>query len=106
MPWPAAADTRPAAAVHDSACEPMHAPVCEPHASSARCPHGPRSPDEEAELAALVRADYERCHPEDTFDDLRRRAAFSKADKGLLRDWLAVAARRLGTGPQAGRTAS
>lgn len=45
-------------------------------------------------LEALIRADYERCHPEDTFDDLKRRARFSKEDKGLLRDWMGVAAQR------------
>jgi len=39
---------------------------------------------------AQVRADYEHCHPEDSFDDLRRRARFHKGDKGLLRDWLAT----------------
>ena len=41
-----------------------------------------------------IRADYERCHPNDTFDDLKRRAHFAKEDKGLLRDWLAIAERR------------
>ncbi len=42
-------------------------------------------------LEALVRADYEKYHPDDGFDDLQRRARFSKEDKGLLRDWLALA---------------
>lgn len=42
-------------------------------------------------LESLIRADYERCHPEDSFADLKHRARFSKEDKGLLRDWLAVA---------------
>lgn len=45
-------------------------------------------------LELLVRDDYERFHPEDTFDDLKRRARFSKEDKGVLRDWLALAERR------------
>jgi len=45
-------------------------------------------------LETLIRADYERCHPDDTFDDLRRRARFAKEDKGLLADWMAVAAAR------------
>ncbi len=45
-------------------------------------------------LELLVRADYERLHPEDTFDDLKRRARFSKEDKGTLRDWLLLAERR------------
>ena len=44
------------------------------------------------ELEALIRRDYERCHPGDTLDDLKRRAAFSKEDRGLLRDWMAIAA--------------
>jgi hypothetical protein len=44
------------------------------------------------ELESLIRQDYERCHPGDTLDDLKRRAAFSKEDRGLLRDWMAVAA--------------
>jgi hypothetical protein len=44
------------------------------------------------ELESLIRRDYERCHPGDTFDDLKRRAAFSKEDRGLLRDWMAIAA--------------
>jgi len=35
-----------------------------------------------------------RCHPDDTLDDLKRRASFSKEDRGLLRDWMAVAAAR------------
>lgn len=44
------------------------------------------------ELESLIRRDYERCHPGDTLDDLKRRAAFSKEDRGLLRDWMAIAA--------------
>ncbi|MGY2903392.1 hypothetical protein [Bradyrhizobium sp. URHC0002] len=44
------------------------------------------------ELESLIRRDYERCHPGDTLDDLKRRAAFSKEDRGLLRDWMATAA--------------
>ncbi|HEU4661313.1 MAG TPA: hypothetical protein VFS63_11685 [Pseudolabrys sp.] len=43
---------------------------------------------------AFARAEYERLHPDDTFDDLKRRARFSKEDEGLLRDWLAAAARQ------------
>lgn len=43
---------------------------------------------------SLIRADYERCHPEDRFADLTHRARFSKEDKGLLRDWLTVAEQR------------
>ena len=44
------------------------------------------------ELESLIRRDYERCHPGDTLDDLKRRAAFSKEDRGLLRDWMAIGA--------------
>jgi hypothetical protein len=40
---------------------------------------------------SLIRADYERCHPDDSLDDLKRRAHFTKEDKGLLQDWLALA---------------
>ncbi len=40
---------------------------------------------------------YEDCHPGDSFDDLKRRAAFSKEDRMLLRDWLAAAAAALDT---------
>lgn len=42
-------------------------------------------------LESLIRADFERCHPGETLEDLKRRASFSKEDKGLLRDWMAVA---------------
>lgn len=45
-------------------------------------------------LQSLIRSDYERCRPDDTFDDLKRRARFSKEDKFLLRDWMKVAALR------------
>lgn len=50
--------------------------------------------EDAAYLESLVRQDFERCHPGETLDDLKRRAAFSKEDRGLLRDWMAVAARR------------
>jgi hypothetical protein len=53
--------------------------------------HDLRSPGDE-ELESLIRRDYERCHPGDTLDDLKRRAAFSKEDRGLLREWMAIAA--------------
>jgi hypothetical protein len=46
------------------------------------------------DLEALIREDYERCHPGDTLRDLKRRAKFSKEDRGLLRDWRAVAEQR------------
>lgn len=44
--------------------------------------------------AELVRQHYDSTHPGDTFDDLKRRARFDKHDKGLLREWLALAAER------------
>ena len=48
-----------------------------------------------AAIERAARAAYDDCHPDDSFDDLKRRAAFSKEDRCLLRDWLAaVAARR------------
>jgi hypothetical protein len=45
-------------------------------------------------LESLIRSDYERCHPDETLEDLKHRAHFSKEDKGLLRDWMALAAER------------
>lgn len=56
-------------------------------------------------LELLIQHDYERSHPEDTFDDLKRRARFSKEDKGVLRDWHALAERRERT-PIAGAAAA
>ncbi len=54
----------------------------------------PASEDEWSRLESSIRADFARCHPDETLEDLRRRAAFSREDRGLLRDWLAVAAAR------------
>lgn len=54
----------------------------------------PISQEERTYLESLIRQDFERCHPEDTLADLKRRASFSREDKGLLRDWMALAARR------------
>lgn len=51
----------------------------------------PSTEAERAYLETLIREAFERAHPGETFDDVRRRASFSKEDKGLLRDWLAVA---------------
>lgn len=45
-------------------------------------------------LESLIREDFKRCHPDDTLDDLKRRASFSREDRGLLREWMAVAAAR------------
>jgi hypothetical protein len=47
-----------------------------------------------AYLEFLIRADYERCHPDETWRDLELRARFSKEDRGLLRDWMALAVDR------------
>ncbi|WP_342738939.1 hypothetical protein [Bradyrhizobium sp. B117] len=52
------------------------------------------STEDRTYLESLIKEDFERCHPDDTFEDLKRRASFSKEDKGLLRDWMAVAAAR------------
>ena len=54
----------------------------------------PGSEAEQAYLEQLIRADFARCHPTETLEDIRRRASFSREDKGLLRDWLAIAAIR------------
>ncbi|TAL81442.1 MAG: hypothetical protein EPN75_04365 [Beijerinckiaceae bacterium] len=53
----------------------------------------PDKPDS-ACLESLVRADYERCHPGETFEDLKRRARFAADDKGLLREWMTLAQQR------------
>jgi len=45
-------------------------------------------------LESLICEDFERCHPGETLEDLKRRASFSREDRGLLRDWMAVAAAR------------
>lgn len=57
-------------------------------------PIGPRDGRERAHLESQISADYERCHPGETLDDLKHRARFSKEDKGLLYDWMVVAAQR------------
>jgi hypothetical protein len=54
----------------------------------------PRNDSERTYLESLVREDYERCRPGDTFGHMKQRAAFAKEDKGLYRDWLAIAAAR------------
>jgi hypothetical protein len=46
------------------------------------------------DLESLVSQDYDRCHPGDSLADLKRRARFTKEDKGLLADWLDLASRR------------
>jgi hypothetical protein len=54
----------------------------------------PKDEAERAYLESLVRQDYDRCHQGETFDDMKRRMPFSREDRGLYRDWLAVAAAR------------
>ncbi len=66
-------------------------------AAGVPAPHA--AADKHRSVEALARAEYERLHPDDTFDDLVRRARFSKEDRGLLHDWLA-AARRMSQRPQ------
>ena len=55
---------------------------------------GPLDKREREYLESLIRADYELFHPDETLEDLKRRARFSKEDKGLLRDWMALAVAR------------
>ncbi|UWU94270.1 hypothetical protein [Bradyrhizobium sp. CB1015] len=52
-------------------------------------------------LESLIREDFERCHPGEMLDDLKRRASFSREDRGLLRDWMAVATARAAAACQA-----
>ncbi len=54
----------------------------------------PKNEAERRRLEDLVREDYDRAHPGDTFDDMKRRVSFSPEDRGLYRDWLAVAGAR------------
>jgi hypothetical protein len=54
----------------------------------------PATEAERIHLESLIREDFEQCHPGETLEDVKRRASFSKEDKGLLRDWMAVAAIR------------
>ena len=58
---------------------------------------GPETDVGWARFELLVRDDFEHMHCDDTFDDLKRRARFSKEDQGLLRDWMAIAAHRAET---------
>lgn len=55
---------------------------------------GPNDFDMRIDHESLVRADFDRCHPGDSFEDLKHRAQFSKEDQGLLRDWMTLAADR------------
>lgn len=63
-------------------------------ANGVRRAIGPDDPEERARLETLAAEEYDRCHPDDSFEALMRRARFSKEDQGLLKDWLAAAAAR------------
>lgn len=54
----------------------------------------PADASERAYLESLIRADFDRCHPDETLDDVKRRAAFTKEDRRLYQDWMALAAAR------------
>jgi hypothetical protein len=45
-------------------------------------------------LESLIREEYDRCRVGETFDDMKRRMPFSREDRGLYRDWMAIAADR------------
>lgn len=57
---------------------------------------GPEDPQLWTYYESLVAADFARTHPGDSFEGLKRRARFAKEDKGLLCDWMAIAAARAG----------
>jgi hypothetical protein len=66
-------------------------------------------PADAAELAYLesfIRTDFERCHPGDTLDGIKRRAAFTKEDRRLYQDWMALAAQRARRAQITGQTAT
>lgn len=50
---------------------------------------GPDDPAVRAYHEALIAEDYASCHPGDSLDGLKRRARFTKEDKGLLVEWMA-----------------
>jgi hypothetical protein len=62
----------------------------------------PANDAERTYLESFIRTDYERCHPGETLEDMKRRASFSEEDKGLLRDWRGVAAARAADANAAG----
>ena len=49
------------------------------------------SADLPSEVERWIRERYEPTRPDDTFDDLKRRAAFVRQEGGLLRDWIRAA---------------
>lgn len=62
--------------------------------SGIKQPIGPDDAETRTRYEALIRADYNRLHKDDSFEDMKRRARFSKEDQGLLSLWMAVAAKR------------
>ena len=62
----------------------------------------PANASDRAYLESLVRAEYDRTHPGETFDDMKRRMSFSREDQGLYRDWIALAAARARAAQAAG----
>lgn len=72
------------------------APSEHAHLSTDRSNSEIKPPDkpDSAYLESLVKADYESCHPGETFDDLKRRARFTVDDKGILGEWMALARQR------------
>jgi hypothetical protein len=53
---------------------------------------GPDNPTLRGYHESLIAAEYDRCHPDDSFADLKHRARFSKEDQSLLKDWMSLAA--------------
>lgn len=54
----------------------------------------PANEGEQTYLESLIREDFGRCHPDLNLEELKQRSAFTREDKGLLRDWMVLAARR------------
>ena len=54
----------------------------------------PADAAEQAYLESLIREEFDRCHPGETLDDVKRRATFGKEDRRLYQDWMALAAQR------------
>ena len=71
--------------------------------NSHRYPN-PANGGKRAHLESLIREDFDRCHPDDSFEEMKRRSTFIKGDKGLLRDWMALAARRAAERDGSGKT--
>lgn len=66
----------------------------------------PNSIQPQGDRDALVRPLYEACHPDDTFDDFKRRTAFSLQDRCLLRAWRAGVERLMHATPNKQVTAA